>query len=110
MQYGYYSQEAIKRRQLARERAIAWKVIKTTAKTFLILAVATVIALVACYHLLIWTIDGQIDQSNIQNCEDLRTVQLEQWQKQKGQCQQYYDTGNIEYLRKNYEHVDNYRG
>lgn len=109
MQTYYYSQENIKRRQLARERAIAWKVIKTTIKSFLVLAVASVIALVACYHLLIWTIDGQIDQSNTANCEDLRTVQLEQWQEARGQCRQYYETGSIEYLRQNYQHVDNYK-
>ena len=104
--YGYYSIENVKRRQLARERAIAWKVIKTTAKAFLLLAVAGVIAIIACYHLLVWTIDGQIDQSNIQNCEDLRTVQLEQWQKQKGECQAYYNTGKIEYMRKYHAELD----
>lgn len=107
--YQTYSQK-MEQRRLARERAIAWKVIKTTVKTFLVLGAAGAIALFALYHILIYTIDGQIDQSNIQNCENLRTVQLEQWQKAKSQCQQYYETESIDYLRQNYEHVENFKG
>lgn len=101
MQYGYYSTQAIQKRQLARERAIAWKVIKTTVKTFLVLGVASVIALIACYHILIYTIDGQIDQSNIRDCEGVKALSVPgKWQGLQDKCQEYYQTGDVQYMRK----------
>ncbi len=101
MQYGYYSAEATKKRQLARERAIAWKVIKTTVKTFLVLGVASVIALIACYHALIYTIDNQIDQSNIRDCQGVQDrVDPGEWKKLQDKCQHFYATGEIDYMRK----------
>lgn len=101
MERNYYSQANIEKRRLARERAIAWKVIKMSAKTFLYLAFATGVGLVITYHILVYTIDQQIDQSNIRDCQDVKElVEPGQWAKLQDKCQSFYSTGEIEYMRK----------
>lgn len=106
MQYGYYSAEAIRKRQYDREKAIAKKVIIRTIKTVFWSAVIGVIGFIAAYQMLIYTIDQQIDQSNIRDCQDVRDVQLQQWQKLRGKCQHFYETGNIEYMRQYHAELD----
>lgn len=106
MQLGYYSHEAIRRRQWEREKAIARKVIVKTIKTFLAGAVVAVLGFMGAYFLLVTAIDGNIDQSNIRDCEDVRTIDLESWAKLKNKCQQYYQTGEIEYMRQYHASLD----
>lgn len=106
--YHYYSAASIEKRKLARERAIAWKVIKGTIKTFFVLGVASVFALIACYHILIYTIDQQIDQSNIRDCEGVKQLsEPREWAKLQDKCQHYYSTGEIDYMRKYHHELDN---
>lgn len=106
MQLGYYSHEAIRRRQYEREKAIAKKVIIGTIKTFLAGAVVAVLGFLGAYYLLVTMIDDNIDQSNIRDCEHVRTISLENWQELKNKCQHYYQTGEIEYMRKYHPELD----
>lgn len=107
MQYGYYSQEAIRRRQWEREKAIARKVIWKTVKTLFISAVIGVIGFIAAYQLLVIAIDDQIDQSNIRDCQDVRELSDPgRWAKLQNKCQEFYETGNIQYMRQYHADLD----
>lgn len=103
---GYYSHEAIRRRQYDREKAIAKKVIIGTIKTFLAGAVVAVIGFMGAYFLLVTAIDQSIDQSNIQDCEGVKLNQVEHWEKLRSKCQQYYQTGDITYMRQYHPELD----
>jgi hypothetical protein len=108
MQYGYYSAEAIKKRQYDREKAIAKKVIIKTVKAFFWGAVVATIGFIAAYQVLIIAIDDQIDQSNIRDCQDVRDLsEPGRWAKLQNKCSQFYDTGNIQYMRQYHESLDN---
>lgn len=107
MQLGYYSQEAIRRRQYDREKAIAKKVIIGTIKTFLAGAVVAVLGFLGAYFLLVTAIDQSIDQSNIRECEGVKVLSDPgHWANLQNKCQQYYQTGEIEYMRKYHANLD----
>ena len=104
---GYYSAEAIKRRQWEREKAIARKVIWKTVKTFFWAAVVGTLGFIAAYQVLVMAIDDQIDQSNIRDCQDVRELaEPGRWAKLQTKCQEFYDTGNIQYMRQYHESLD----
>lgn len=106
--YGYYSAEATKKRQYDREKAIAKKVIIRTVKTVFWSAVIGVIGFMAAYQMLVITIDQTIDQSNIRDCQDVRDLpEPGRWSKLQNKCSQFYETGNIEYMRQYHAELDN---
>jgi len=107
MQLGYYSNESIRRRQHEREKAIAKKVIIGTIKTFLAGAVVAVLGFLGAYFLLVTAIDQSIDQSNIRECEGVKVLSDPgHWAKLQNKCQHYYQTGEIEYMRKYHHNLD----
>lgn len=107
MQYGYYSAEAIKKRQWEREKALARKVLWKSLKAFFWAAVVGTLGFIAAYQMLIYAIDQNIDQSNIRDCQGVQErIDPGQWKNLQDKCQHFYQTGEIEYMRKYHPELD----
>lgn len=96
----------MEQRRLERERAAAIAIIKGTIKAAFIGGLGLAIALVATYHLFIIAIDNQIDQNNITDCESVKILTSPgKWQPLVEKCGQYYETGNVSYMRKYHHNI-----
>lgn len=97
----------IEQRRLAREKAAAIEIIKGTIKAAFMGGLGLAIALVGTYWIFIIAIDNQIDQNNITDCESVKVLSSPgKWQKLVDKCDQYYQTGEIDYMRQYHADLD----